>query len=38
MREKELEKLRTFEKKEDITENNFSSGLKKFDVDKTKEN
>ena len=35
---KELEKLRAFEEKENVVEGNFSKGLQKFDVDKTKEN
>ena len=38
LRQKELEKLRAFEEKENILENNLSSGLQKFDIDKTKEN
>ena len=37
LKEKELEKIRYFEKKEKQLESNFSSGLEKFDVDKTKE-
>ena len=35
---KELEKLRAFEEKENIVDNNFSKGLEKFDFEKTKEN
>ena len=38
LRAKELEKLRAFEEKENVVEGNFSKGLQKFDVDKTKEN
>ena len=36
-RQKELEKLRAFEEKENRLENNYSSGLEKFDINKTKE-
>ena len=38
LREKELEKLRSFEEKQKIVENNLSSGLGKFEIDKSKEN
>ena len=38
LRQKELEKLRAFEEKEDLVDNNFSKSLEEFDVDKTKEN
>ena len=38
LRERELEKLKAFEEKENSIENNLSSGLEKFSVDKTKEN
>ena len=38
LRQKELEKLRAFEEKEDRLKNNYSSGLEKFDINKTKEN
>ena len=38
LRQKELEKLRAFEEKENILEDNLSSGLQKFDIDKTTEN
>ena len=38
LRQKELEKLRAFEEKEDRLENNYSSELQKFDINKTKEN
>ena len=38
LRQKELERLRSFEEKENPVENNFSSGLEKFEVDTTKEN
>ena len=38
LRQKELEKLRAFEEKENRLDNNYSSGLEKFDVNKTKEN
>ena len=38
LRQKELEKLRAFEEKQNKLENNYSSGLEKFDVNKTKEN
>ena len=37
LKQRELEKLATFEEKEDAMESNLSSGLKKFNVDKTKE-
>ena len=36
LRAKELEKLRAFEEKENIVDNNFSKGLEKFDFEKTK--
>ena len=35
---KELEKLKSYEEKQNPVENNFSSGLEKFKIDKTKEN
>ena len=38
LRQKELEKLRSYEEKENFIEKNVSSGLQRFDVDKTKEN
>ena len=38
LRQKELEKLQSFEKKETNVDKNFSSGLEKFKVDVTKEN
>ena len=38
LRQKELEKLRSFEEKENFIEKSVSSGLQRFDVDKTKEN
>jgi len=38
LRQKELERLQSFEEKENPVENNFSSGLEKFEVDTTKEN
>ena len=38
LRQKELEKLRSFEEKQNLIDNNYSSGLEKFDFDKTKEN
>ena len=38
LRQKELEKLRALEEKENRLENNYSSGLQKFDINKTKEN
>ena len=38
LREKELEKLRALEEKKETVKNNFTSGLEKFDVNKTKEN
>ena len=37
LRQRELEKLRSFEEKENPVDK-FSSGLEKFDIDKTKEN
>jgi len=37
LKQRELEKLATFEEKENAMESNLSSGLKKFNVDKTKE-
>ena len=38
LRQQELDRLKSFEEKENRIENNFSSGLEKFDIDKTKEN
>ena len=38
LRQRELEKLKSFEKTENPTDENLSSGLKKFNVDITKEN
>ncbi len=38
LRQKELEKIKSFEDKENPVEGNFSSGLEKFKVDTTKEN
>ena len=38
LRQKELEKLKAFEEEENIINKKYSSGLEKFDVDKTKEN
>jgi hypothetical protein len=38
LRQKELEKLKSFEEKEKVIEENFSSGLEKFEIDKSKEN
>ena len=38
LRQKELEKLQSFEKKENTGDESFSSGLEKFKVDITKEN
>ena len=38
LKQKELEKLRTFEEKQNLVDKNFSSGLEKFEVEKTKEN
>jgi len=38
LRQKELERMRSFEEKENSVENNISSGLEKFEVSKTKEN
>ena len=38
LRQRELEKLQSFEKKETNVDKNFSSGLEKFKVDVTKEN
>ena len=38
LRQKELDKLRLFEEEENSMENNMSSGLEKFDINKTKEN
>ena len=38
LRQKELERLKSFEEKENPVENNFSQGLEKFEVDTTKEN
>ena len=38
LRQKELEKLKSFEKEESSIESNYSSGLEKFDIDKSKEN
>ena len=37
LRLKELDKLRSFDEKENQIDNNYSSGLEKFKVDKTKE-
>ncbi len=33
-----MEKLRSFEEKQDTVKKNFSTGLEKFEIDKTKEN
>ena len=38
LRQNELEKLRSLEEKEKTVENKFTSGLEKFDINKTKEN
>ena len=38
LRERELEKLKSFEESQKPLDKNFSSGLEKFDVDKSKEN
>ena len=38
LRQKELEKLQSFEKKDNPVDEDFSSGLEKFKVDITKEN
>ena len=38
LRQRELDKLRSFEEEENSIENNMSSGLEKFDINKTKEN
>ena len=38
LRQRELDKLRSFEEEENSIENNISSGLEKFDINKTKEN
>ena len=38
LRQKEAEKLNSFEKKDNPVDNNFSSGLDKFEVNETKEN
>ena len=38
LRQKELDKIRSFEEKDKSIENNYSSGLENFDVDKSKEN
>ncbi len=38
LRQKELERLKSFEEKENPVENNFSSSLETFKVDTTKEN
>ena len=38
LRQRELEKLQSFEKKESNVDKDFSSGLEKFKVDVTKEN
>ena len=38
LRQKELEKLKAFEEEENVINKKYSSGLEKFDVDKTKEN
>ena len=38
LRQKELEKLKSFEEKEKAIDSNFSSGLVSFDIDKRKEN
>ena len=38
LRQRELEKLKSFEKKETSVDKNLSSGLEKFKIDVTKEN
>ena len=38
LRQKELDKLRSLEEKNNPMESKFSSGLEKFEVDKTTEN
>ena len=38
LRERELAKLKSFEENQKPLDKNFSSGLEKFDVDKSKEN
>ena len=38
LRQREFERLQSFEKKETNVDKNFSSGLEKFKVDVTKEN
>ena len=38
LRQRELEKLKSFEKTENPVDKNLSSGLEKFEVDVTKEN
>ena len=38
LRQRELEKLQSFEKKEASVDKNLSSGLEKFKIDVTKEN
>ena len=38
LREKELERLKSFENEQNPVENNFSKGLEKFDVSKNNKN
>ena len=38
LRQQELDRLKSFEEKESGIENNYSTGLEKFDINKTKEN
>ena len=38
LREKELERLRSFESEQEPVKNNYSSSLEKFDIDDSKKN